>query len=65
MKTKKFNPKDIKEIRWDNGVIDIFFNDNPSEPFMKEEFKSGSKTRKFIEEIEKYLNKKTLTPSTE
>ena len=54
---KKFDAKDIARIVWhaSDGSVDVIFKDNLVEPFTKEEFKKDSRTRKFIEEMEKII----------
>jgi len=57
--TRKFDVRDVARVIWhaSDGSVDVVF-ENSFEPFTKEEFKEGSTTRRFIEELEKCVRNK-------
>jgi len=56
---KKFDVRDVARVIWhaSDGSVDVVFKDSLA-PFTKEEFKEGSTTRRFIEELEKCVRNK-------
>lgn len=47
--------KNILQVDWENDELTVYFLDNPTEPFSKFEFVSGSPTRMLLEDLENKL----------